>query len=84
MLKTLSLVQMALFVKTHQDMSLMFSDRHSRGAYLNTLRMAQFITPSPSFRSADAIDLRAEDDDPAPAHDDDIITENRMVIRKYI
>lgn len=64
-------------------MSLIFPHHHSRGACLKTLRMARFITPSPSSRFARTIDLPADDDDLRAVHDDDVIAKNRMVIRKY-
>lgn len=40
------------------------------------LKMAYPITPSPSSRSANTIDLTTDDDG-------DIIAKNRMLIRKY-
>lgn len=52
---------------------------NSRG---NCLKMAHLITPSPSLRSANMIDLPAGDDNLGAVHDDDVIAKNRMVIRK--
>lgn len=47
------------------------------------LKMAHLITPSPSSRSADTIDPTADDDDLRAVHDDDVIANNRLVIRKH-
>ncbi|KAI7787516.1 hypothetical protein LA080_015737 [Diaporthe eres] len=50
--------------------------------------MAHLITPSPSLRSANTINLTAGDDDLRAVHDDDVIAKNRMLIleleQKYI
>lgn len=53
---------------------------NSRG---NCLKMAHLITPSPSLRSANTINLTAGDDDLRAVHDDDVIAKNRMLIRKH-
>lgn len=47
------------------------------------LKMAHLITPSPSLRSAGAINATIENnDDLRKFHDDDIVAKNRLIIRK--
>lgn len=59
-------------------MALIISD--SRRA---RLKMAHLVTPSPSLRSAGAINATVDDnDDLRKFHDDEIVEKNRMIIRK--
>lgn len=59
-------------------MTLIISD--SRRA---CLKMAHLVTPSPSLRSAGAINSTVDDnDDLRKFHDDEIVAKNRMIIRK--